>query len=139
MTLVLIALLAASPALTTQLAGLERQLYEDWKAKRLDAFERNLADDAVALGEYGAFDKSTQLRFQKGASNCDVKDFTLSEIEVKDIAPDVELLIYRVDQNAECGVTSVPTPLRNATLYVKRKGQWKVVVRTSNPLKKLPE
>ena len=58
---------APKPNLGDQLAAIERQFYEDWKNKSLDAFQKNLADDAIAWGSYGAFDKATQLNMQRQA------------------------------------------------------------------------
>ena len=139
MTLVVLLLFAAAaqpPA--DELASIEKRFYEDWKAKKLDGFQKNLASDAIAWGEFGAFSKQQQLDFQRQAeANCDVKSFNLSGFEAKPVAKDVVILMYRVEQDATCGGGKVDSPLRNATVYVKRKGQWQVVFRATHAWKEM--
>jgi len=133
-------LLAASAAFAAEdlvktLGFLETQLFIDWQKKRLDSFQNNIADDAVAWSGYGVIDKKTQLDFQKRAEdNCTVRSFELYDLRVLTPEKSTAILVYNVRQDATCGGRPVPSPLTNATTYVKRKGKWQVVFRASQPL-----
>jgi hypothetical protein len=132
-------LAGAAPDLTGQIGALEWQFYEDWKGKSLAAFEKNLAPDSIAWGEYGAFDKKQQIEMQKGAeAHCEVRGFSLTNLATRRIAKDTVVLTYRVDQDALCGGHAVPTPLTNASVYVRRQGRWLNVFRAGLPVKELP-
>jgi len=127
---------AKDDVLRARLLGIEQQLFDGWKAKRLEPFEENLAEDALVFSEYGVFDRATQLEQQKGANQrCTVGQVTLRDAEVRRISADTALLLYVVDQQAKCGGGSAPSPVRNATLYVRRNGRWQIVLRTSAPIK----
>ena len=140
MKLVLLALLCTSAFaedLKETLAGQERQLYEAWKAKSVEAFEKNLDEDCLAYTPYGTFDKKTQLEQQKQASSmCEVRSFSFEDMRLQQINKDTAILMYKVNQDALCGSEKVPSPLLNTAIYAKRGNAWKLVFRNSQPARK---
>lgn len=127
----LLSLLAANP-LHEQLLQMETQIYTAWQNRSASAIESNLASDALAWGEYGIFDKATQIDLQKRANAaCKVASFRLRDVRLLEATPDSAILIYTVDQDAECGGAKVPTPISNSTLYVRRSVVWKVLFRAN--------
>lgn len=126
---------APDDVLLAPLLAIEMQLFDGWKAKSLEPFEKNLAADALIFSGSGVFDRATQLEQQKGANaRCTVSKITLLDPEARWLAPDAALLLYVLEQQATCGGSVVPSPLRNATLFARRGGRWWIVLRTSAPL-----
>ncbi len=127
---------AKDDPLLAPLLAIQMQLFDGWKAKSLEPFEKNLAEDALVFSASGVFDRATQLEQQKGANaRCTVSKVTMLDPEVRRLAPDTALLLYVLEQQATCGGGPIPSPLRIATLYVRRAGRWVIVLRTSAPLK----
>jgi hypothetical protein len=121
--------------LRSELLSIEQQIYDGWKAKSLRPVEEHLAPDALAFSQWGLFDRAAQVEQQKGANErCDVKSVRLHDAELHRVSADVVFLIYLVDQDAACGGGKAPSPIRNGTLYARRGGKWKIVLRTSAPL-----
>lgn len=128
-----------TPALQDELSGYERHFFEAWQQKSLKPFEDQIAPDGVAWGEFGMFDKATQLNNQKSAeANCEVRNFKLRDFRVVQVAKDAAFIFYTADQDALCGGQPVPTPMSNCSLYVKRKGHWLNVYRSGTQAKMLP-
>ena len=126
-------------SLQDELAGYERHFFEAWQQKSLKPFEEQIAADGIAWGEFGLFDKATQLSNQKSAeANCEVRSFKLSGFRVVQVSKDAAFIFYTADQDALCGGQPVPTPMSNCSLYVKRKGRWQNVYRSGTQAKTLP-
>ena len=130
----------AAEDLVKTLGMMENQFFVDWQKKRLESFRVNIGEDGLAWSGYGVFDKKTQIELQTAAeASCVVTGFELSDLRVSRPDKNTAIIIYNVRQEAACGGALVPSPLTNASVYIKRKGKWVNVFRASQPLAVAPK
>jgi ketosteroid isomerase-like protein len=102
-------------------------------------FEGLLSEQFVMLGPHGErMDKPASIRLIAGFS-CDIKEgWTLDEPRLSTIDADTYVLSYRGTFDGTCtrdGKTEqVPSPVRAATVWVRRGDTWQIAFHGQNPI-----
>ena len=68
-----------------------------------------------------------------------MRGYRFTDFKVRQVGKDTAVVTYRVDQEAFCGGAPVPTPLTNASIYVKRHGRWLNVFRSGLPMQAMQQ
>ena len=118
----------AAPAGPTQVAlvSLEKSAYEAWKSKNDKFWETFLSDKFVGWGSSGRLDKASATKEYAG-SDCDIKSYGISDVQMSPLGPDVALITHRIAVNGTCGGQRHPPGSWAAAVYVRDGNQWKAV------------
>ncbi|GAC1646500.1 MAG: hypothetical protein NVS9B15_04580 [Acidobacteriaceae bacterium] len=106
-----------------KLAQLENEGWQDWKDKKYTAFDQFLTPDSVNITGSMSMDKAAIIKdMQTGA--CDVKSFSLSDINFHWLDKNSVLMIYTAQQDATCGGNKVPEKVWATSLWQNKGGKW---------------
>jgi hypothetical protein len=114
------------------LIDLEKGAWEAWKKKDAAYFETFLSDDTLQIGASGVTRKA-QIVKSMGAGTCDVKSYTLGDIDVLMLDADAAILTYSATQDATCGGVAEPSSVWASTVFVRRGGKWVSVSHQETP------
>jgi len=125
---------AASPAEKTApptptkdgLMTLEKSAYEAWKSNDPKFWDTYLSDKFVGYGSSGKLDKASAIKEYTGA-DCEIKSYNLSDGQMKPIGTDAALITYKTTVDGTCDGQKLPAHSRAASVYVGRRGRWKLV------------
>ena len=121
--------------LKEELVKLEKLSWEAWKRHDGKFFENFLSEDHVELGFGGPANKA-QVVAGVASGVCEVKEYTLKNFELRELAENLALLTYYESQETSCGGNVVPSPCWVSSLYTKRGGRWFNVLYQQTPAAK---
>ena len=108
-------------ALERKLVASEKSLWEAFKNKKPDVFNKTLTADGFQIDASGMTAKAD---IAKGMSECDIKDYSLSDFKLTSIGASAALLTYKGTQHGTCGGQAVPETVYASTVWVDRGGKW---------------
>lgn len=114
-----------------QLSALETKLWDGWKNKDMKPFRTYIAADAVMVGDSGTAGKEQAL--QDLSAPCDVRSYSLSDMQVSRISAGTWLLTYKAAQDATCGGTTIPPTIWASSVWVMRRGRWRAFSHQETP------
>jgi hypothetical protein len=114
---------ASKPTLEERLVGLEKQSWEAWKNRNGKFFESFLADDHLDIGPGGIGDKA-QVVAGVNSPACVVTSYSLDRFRFTQLNDGTAALVYRAQQDTQCGGKPVPSPTWVTSVYAKRHGRW---------------
>lgn len=131
----------ANRAATTALAApekdafvtLEKSAYEAWKTKDAKFWGTFLSDKFVGYGSSGRLDKASATKEYTGA-DCEIKDYALSDEQMKPLGDDVVLLTYKTTVDGTCGGQRLPANSWAATIYARDGDTWKGAFHAEAPI-----
>jgi hypothetical protein len=128
----------AEPPTTTDLLAHERRAQAAYVAGDAASFAGLLNDRFVMLGPGGTrLDKAATLRRVAG-TRCDVKGGGFEEPRLSTIDADTYVLSYRSTVDGTCTVeghtSRAPSPVRAATVWVRRGDTWLAAFHGENPI-----
>jgi|HubBroStandDraft_6_1064221.scaffolds.fasta_scaffold307991_2 hypothetical protein len=104
----------------------EKSVWEASKAKNVDDFNRLVAPDARMVFESGVL---TRTDYLKGLPDRSIKDFELTDFAVLLPNAQTAIVIYKATRTGTyMGKPFPPATVREATVWVKRKGKWVAVL-----------
>jgi hypothetical protein len=100
-----------------------RQLWQDFKDRKKEAFAAVLADDAIEVWVDGKVrDKATVV---KDMDNVMLNSYALSNIKITPLGPEAALATYRVKADGTLNGQPFDATLEATHVFVKRGGNWK--------------
>ena len=57
--------------------------------------------------------------------NCQMKEFELSDSNLRQVSPDVAILTYTATQDTTCGGQKMPAKVYSTAVYVRQDGKWR--------------
>ncbi|RPI23054.1 MAG: nuclear transport factor 2 family protein [Acidobacteria bacterium] len=116
--------LFAQDVVKSTVTSIEKSLWEAWKNKDMTVFEKNLTEDAVNITSQGVNFSREQYVKELTAHPCEVRNFSLSDWQVREISSDTVLVTYKAKQDATCEGMKVPANIVASAVYVKKNGKW---------------
>lgn len=110
--------------LQRKLTATEKTLWEAFKNKKAEVFNRTLTADGFQIDASGVTAKAD---IAKGMSECDIKDYSLSDFKLTSIDASASLLTYKGTQHGTCGGQAVPETVYASTVWVNRGGKWQAL------------
>jgi len=123
---------AQSPTVTAELERLERASWVAWQNHDGKFFSDFLSDDHSEVGGSGIANKQSVVSFVASGA-CTVSNYSLDEMNVRQLAENVAVVTYRATQNTTCGKTKVPSPAWVSSTFVKRDGRWRNAIYQQTP------
>lgn len=124
---------AAAAPTKEELMALERSAYDAFRTKNAGFWDGFLSSNFTGYGSKGRIDKTAALKEYAGAE-CDVKSTTLTDDQMKPLAPDVAAVSYKVTVDGTCGGQKLPPEQWAGGLYVRENGQWKGAFHAEAPV-----
>jgi hypothetical protein len=115
------------------LVTLERSAYAAWKAKDATFWKTFLSDKFVGWGSSGRLDKASATKEYTGA-DCVIKNYALSEEQVRPLGTDAALITYKITVDGTCGGQAVPPNRWAASVYVREADKWKGAFHAEAPI-----
>ncbi len=113
----------ASGAVAKTLEAKIRQLWQDFKDRKKEAFAAVLADDATEFWVDGKLrDKATAV---KDVDRVMLNNYGLSNIKITSLGPEAALATYRVKADGTLNGQPFDATLEATQVFVKRGGTWK--------------
>src|SRR5262245_27232611 len=113
----------ASASVTKTLEAKIRQLWQDFKDRKKEAFAAVLADDVTEFWVDGKLrDKATAV---KDVDSVMLNNYALSNIKITSLGPEAALATYRVKADGTLNGQRFDTTLEATQVFVKRGGNWK--------------
>lgn len=101
---------------------MERGFWDAWKKKDAKPFEQHMAPNSLVIDNTGIADKAATL---KGISQCEVKNYDLSDFKLTKIDNDNALLTYTASNvDAVCAGQRAPAKVFASTVFSKSGGKW---------------
>ncbi len=113
---------AKDEKLKAHIIDLDIAAWNNWKNKDVAAFRAGTIDEFVSISSDGISDKDEMIT--TAFVDCNVKSFSLHDIEMVKLNKKAVLLTYTATQDAECGGTKLSPTVLGAVSYVKRGGKW---------------
>ncbi len=113
---------AKDEKLKAHILALDIAAWNNWKNKDVAAFRAGTIDEFVSISSDGISDKDEMIA--TAFVDCNVKSFSLHDIEMVKLNKKAVLLTYTATQDAECGGTKLSPTVLGAVSYVKRGGKW---------------
>lgn len=110
--------------ITRKLIATEKSLWEAFKNKKADVFNRTLTADGFQIDAMGVTAKADIAAAMGG---CDIKDYSLSDFKLTTIGAGAALLTYKGAQHGTCGGQAVPETVYASTVWVSRGGKWQAL------------
>lgn len=107
-----------------KLIATEKSLWEAFKNKKADVFNKSLTADFFQLDAAGVTAKADVV---KGIDGCDIKDYSLSDFKLTTIGASAALLTYKGTQHGTCGGQAVPETVYVSSVWVNRGGKWQAL------------
>ena len=113
----------ASASVSKTLEAKIRQLWQDFKDHKKEAFAAVLADDATEFWVDGKLrDKATAV---KDVDSVMLNNYALSNIKITSLGPEAALATYRVKADGTMNGQPFDATLEATHVFVKRGGTWK--------------
>lgn len=119
--------------LERKLTATEKSLWEAFKNKKADVFNKTLTADFFQLDAAGVTAKAD---IAKGIGECDIKDYSLSDFKLTTIGASAALLTYKGTQHGTCGGQAVPETVYVSSVWVNRGGKWQALFHQETPAPK---
>jgi hypothetical protein len=71
----------------------------------------------------------------KDNTSCDVRSFTLHDVKMHQLTPDVVALHYTATQDVSCNGEKAPSKIASTAIWQKQKGKWVNPIYQSTPIK----
>ncbi len=110
--------------LERKLTASEKSLWEAFKNKKADVFNKTLTADGFQIDAAGVTAKAD---IATGMGGCDIKDYSLSDFKLTSIGASAALLTYKGTQHGTCGGQAVPETVYASTVWVNRGGRWQAL------------
>ena len=123
---------AQSSTVTAELERLERASWVAWQNHDGKFFSEFLSDDHSEVAGSGIANKQSVVSFVASGA-CTVSNYSLDEMNVRQLADNVAVVTYRATQNTMCGKTKVPSPAWVSSTFVKRDGRWRNAIYQQTP------
>ena len=120
--------------LLTELSEMETALWNAWKNKDSKAFDTQLSEDSVMVGEQGVGMKNDVVKMM-ASMPCDVKSFTLTDWKLTKLSPTTALITYKGAADGTCMGQPIPTAWASS-IWVKRKNVWQAAFHQETPVRK---
>jgi hypothetical protein len=114
---------AASTSADEKIISIEKQIWEAWAKKDGKTFEDNLSPDALVAFDTGISDKTAAVKDIR-SSDCEVKDYALSDEKVTWLDKTTALLTFKGATHATCNGKPIPEHFICSSVYVKRGTKW---------------
>jgi uncharacterized protein (TIGR02246 family) len=114
-------------ALLKTLNAVNQRSIEAWRNHDRAGFAAPFAPEMVYLSSDGIFKLSDIL---DGLMTCTVGEVSLRNQQVRSLSPTSAVLVSRQHQQVHCGDHDEPSELNNTLTFVKRDGEWRIVMRT---------
>jgi len=108
--------------LKAHIVDLDIAAWNNWKNKDVAAFRAGTIEEFVSISSDGISTKEEMIT--TAFVDCNVKSFSLHDIEIIKLNKKAVLLTYTATQDAECGGTKLSPTILGAVSYVKRGGKW---------------
>ncbi len=115
------------------LVTLEKSAYEAWKTKDAKFWGKFLSDKFVGYGSSGRLDKASAAKEYTG-TDCEIKNYALSDEQMKPLGNDVALLTYKTTVDGTCGGQRLPAKSWAATIYARAGDTWKGAFHAEAPI-----
>jgi uncharacterized protein (TIGR02246 family) len=125
--------LAAADDLQSELTAMEKSLWTAATKKDPEPFRKVVPEDGVQITASGML--SGREAIAKDNTSCDVRSFTLHEVKMHQLTPDVVALHYTATQDASCNGEQAPPKLASTAIWQKQNGKWVNPIYQSTPIK----
>jgi hypothetical protein len=119
--------------LERKLIANEKSLWEAFKNKNADVFNKTLTSDGFQIDQSGVTAKTD---ITKGLAGCDIKDYSLSDFKLTSIGGSAALLTYKGNTHGTCGGQAMPETVYASTVWVTRGGKWLALFHQESPAAK---
>ena len=125
----------ATTTIEQEMLGLENDYWKAMKDSDVSAARRATDNPCIVAGASGAatVDGETFAKMMSGA-NWKVKGFTLSDLQVRELTPDVRVVAYQVHEDLTVDGEPVSMDAADSSVWVKRSGSWKCAMHTESLL-----
>jgi len=107
--------------LERKLTANEKSLWEAFKNKKPEVFNKALTTDGFQIDAMGV---TTKADIATAIGRCAIKDYSLSDFKLTTISASAAPLTYKGTQHGSCGGQAVPETVYAATVWVNRGGKW---------------
>lgn len=128
---------AGNNSVRETLVSMERQLWEAWKNKDGNTFQRLLSADSIGVGRGGVDNRAAIIRDISG-SDCVVRSYSFDNIQVTMLDRNTAILTYKAMQDATCGGQVIPPSVWASSVYVRRNGRWQAAFHQETPATPTP-
>ena len=134
-TILMLALTSAAVAedLQSELTALEKSLWTASSKKDPAPYRKVVPDDAVQITASGVLTGKEAII--KDQMSCDVRSFTLHDVKIHQLTPDVVALHYTATLDATCNGEKAPSKTASTSIWQKTNGKWVNPVYNSTPIK----
>ena len=101
---------------------LDKEGWEAWKNKNGDWFAQNTTKDFISISTEGISNKEQVI--SATVSDCNVKNYLLSNIKFTMLSDKSALITYTVDQEGMCGGSKLNSKIRVAANYIYQNNKW---------------
>lgn len=102
--------------------ALENDAWKAWQNKNSNWYKENATEECLWVTPAGVSNKTDWVK--TGASACDVTSYSLNNYQLVTLTSNSVVITYTATVDATCGSYKLPTKMRAAVTYVKRKGKW---------------
>jgi hypothetical protein len=113
---------AKDEKLKAHIIELDIAAWNNWKNKDVASFRAGTIEEFVSISSDGISTKEEMTT--TAFVDCNVKSFSLQDIEMIKLTKKAVLLTYTATQDAECGGTQLSPKVLGSVSYVKRGGKW---------------
>jgi len=110
--------------LERKLTANEKSLWEAFKNKKPEVFNRTLTTDGFQIDAMGVTAKAD---IGTAIGGCDIKDYSLSDFKLTTIGANAALLTYKSVAHGACGGQAIPESVYASTVWVNRGGKWQAL------------
>ena len=110
----------------------ERMMWQHIKDKKYDDFAKNIADDYQGVYNYGVQNKAAEV---DGVKKFALKNFTTSDIKVSFPDKDLAIVTSKIMVEGENAGATETMNMQTASVWIKRNGNWYVIMHTDTPIK----
>jgi uncharacterized protein (TIGR02246 family) len=116
-----------------ELAKLERQYWQAVKDKNIEAMAQLTDERCTVAGAQGAqsMDRAHLKQMMKSAT-WSLREFDLTDIEVRPITDDVAVVSYQVREDAEVDGKPAALEAADTSVWVRRDGRWLCALHTES-------
>ena len=125
---------SAEEDLESTLVTINKSLWEGWKNRDAEPFKVHLADSSMVITAQGMTSGKAQVINDMVSESCDVRNYSLSDMEVHRITSDTALLSYKASQDATCDGNKISARVLVSSVYVNRDGKWMAVCYHESPV-----
>lgn len=124
---------AMAEDLKSDLTAMEKSLWTAASKKDPAPFRKVLPDDAVTVTAGGVLTGKEAII--KDELSCELRSFTLHDVQIHQLTPDVVALHYTATQDATCNGEKAPSKVASTAIWQKQNGKWVNPVYNSTPIK----